>query len=59
MCCVRRCHQRASYASGDFDAKYIPAIVILIPGIARIKFTVLRPCGIPNSLFVNFVLAYS
>ena len=52
-------HQRASYASGDFDAKYIPGIVFLIPGITRIQFTVLRSCGIPNSPFVNFVLAYS
>jgi hypothetical protein len=54
-----RLHQRASYASGDFDAKYIRGIVFLIPGIAKIKFTVLRLCGIPNSPFVNFVLAYS
>ncbi len=52
-------HQRASYASGDFDAKYIPGIMFLIPGITRIQFTVLRSCGIPNSPFVNFVLAYS
>jgi hypothetical protein len=52
-------HQRASYASGDFDAKYIPGIVFLIPAIAKIQFTVLRSCGIPNSPFVNFVLAYS
>jgi hypothetical protein len=55
----RALHQRASYASGDFDAKYIPGIVFLIPGITRIEFTVLRWCGIPNSLFINFVLAYS
>jgi hypothetical protein len=30
-------HQRASYASGDFDAKYIPGMVFLIPGIARFQ----------------------
>jgi hypothetical protein len=52
-------HQRASYVSGDFDAKYIPGMVFLIPEIARIHFTVLRSCGIPDSPFVNFVLAYS
>jgi hypothetical protein len=52
-------HQRASYASGDFDAKCIPGIAFLIPGIAKIQFTVLRSCGFPNSPFVNFVLAYS
>jgi hypothetical protein len=52
-------HQRVSYASGDFDAKYIPGIVFLVPGIAKIQFTVTRSCGIPNSPFVNFVLAYS
>ncbi len=51
-------HQRVSYASGDFDAKYIPGIVFLIPGITRIQFTVLRSCGIPKSPFCNFVLAY-
>jgi hypothetical protein len=52
-------HQRASYASGDFDAKDISGIVFLIPGITRIQFTVLRLCGIPKSPFGNFVPAYS
>jgi hypothetical protein len=33
-------HQRASYASGDFDAKYITGIEVPIPGIARFQFTV-------------------
>jgi hypothetical protein len=41
-------HQRASYASGDFDAKYMPGIVFFIPGIAKIQFMVLRSCGVPN-----------
>ena len=50
-------HQRASYASGDFDAKYIPGIEVPIPGIARFQFTVLSSCGIPNSPSVNFELA--
>jgi hypothetical protein len=50
-------HQRASYASGDFDAKYIPGIEVPIPGIARFQFTVLSSFGIPNSLSVNFELA--
>jgi hypothetical protein len=49
-------HQRASYASGDFDAKYIPGIEVPIPGIARFQFTVLSSCGIPNSPSVNFEL---
>jgi hypothetical protein len=50
-------HQRASYASGDFDAKYIPGIEDPIPEIARFQFTVLSSCGIPNSPSVNFELA--
>jgi hypothetical protein len=33
-------HQRASDASGDSDVKYIPGIIVLIPGIARFQFTV-------------------
>jgi hypothetical protein len=32
--CPSQGHQRASYASGDFDAKYIPGIEVPIPGIA-------------------------
>jgi hypothetical protein len=49
-------HQRASYASGDFDAKYIPGIEVPIPRIARFQFTILSSCGIPNSPSVNFEL---
>jgi hypothetical protein len=54
---MTRGHQRASYASGDYDAKYIPGIEAPIPGIARFQFTVLSSCGIPNSPSVNFELA--
>jgi hypothetical protein len=38
--------ERVIYAGGDFDAKYIPGMVVPISGITRFQFTVLRSSGI-------------